>query len=312
MASAPTAAVLNPHARRGHAQRLWRQWLPAMEELLGAITVYETTAPRQGTDLARRALEEGHTRLISAGGDGTHFEVTNGYFRDGAPLNPDASIAFLPLGSGADFTRSLRMPRRRDEVLRALAAWDARSIDVALLQVTGQDGEAERHVFQNIARVGTGAEVVARAEKIGKRYGGFISFLLATLQTVVNLRKKPIRIEADDRVIEQDFIELVLANGIHDGGGMRTAPNARLDNGLLETYFYGPVGVLDALVNLRKIYTGNMLDRPDVVQYFQTRQLKITSSAEVLIEADGEVLGALPAEVKILPGKLRAVVGPGF
>lgn len=305
------AAIINPSAGRGRAARLWREWLPQLRERLGDITVYETTAPREATSLAAHALHKGHDRVISAGGDGTHFEVTNGYFEGDAPINPDASIAFLPLGSGADFTKTLKMPKSQAEILETLARWDARSIDVARISVQSQGGE-HTYYFQNIARVGAGAEVVSRAEKIGKRYGGFTSFLIATVQTVIKLRAKPIRIEADDRIIEQDFLELVIANGIHDGGGMKTAPNARLDNGLLEVYFYGPVAAWDALLNLRRIYNGTMMGRPDVVQYFQSTTLRVTSKAHVLVEADGEVLGSLPAEVKLLPGVLRAVVGAGF
>jgi len=308
----PIAVVLNPTAGRGRAARAFAAWRPELEACLGACVVFETKSPRDAVTLTRDALRQGHTKLLSVGGDGTHFEVTNGYFDDFAPVNPDASIAYLPLGTGSDFTRSLHMLRSQEGMLHAMERWDTRLIDVVRLDLCGPDGAPVSWVFQNIARAGAGAEVVARAEQSGKRLGGFLTFLIATIKTVLAYRDKPMRIELDGEVFEKKVKDLVIANGGFDGGGMRSAPFAQLDNGLLDAYIYGEIGLLDALVNLNKIYTGRMMDRPDVVTYRQVGSITASSSERVLVEADGELVGTLPASFRVLPAQLRAVVGPHY
>lgn len=302
------AVILNPTAGRGRARRRWNAWRPLLEDQVGPCDVFETSATRDGIALCRQALKSGYTRIISAGGDGTHFEVTNGYFESGQPINPEASIAFLPLGSGADFTKTLRMPDNMDAMLGLLSRWETQSIDVVSLSLTGFDGQPEEWIFQNIARAGIGAEVVARAERSQKRLGGFLTFLLATVQTVLHYRSKPVRLQLDAETVKQQFMELVVANGIYDGGGMRTAPEARLDSGLLEVYVYGKIQLADALVNLYKIYKGTMMDRPDVVRHNKVRTVCLESSREILVEADGELLGVAPATFRVCPAALNVVI----
>jgi diacylglycerol kinase (ATP) len=308
----PIAIILNPTAGRGRAARAFAAWRPELEARLGACVVFETKASRDAVTLTRDALRQGHTKLLSVGGDGTHFEVTNGYFNNFAPVNPDASIAYLPLGTGSDFTRSLHMLRSQEGMLHAMERWDTRLIDVVQLDLCGPDGAPASWVFQNIARAGAGAEVVARAEQSGKHLGGFLTFLIATIKTVLAYRDKPMRVEIDGEVFERKVKDLVIANGGFDGGGMRSAPFAKLDNGLLDAYIYGEIGLLDALLNLNKIYTGRMMDRPDVVTYRQPHAITASCTEQVLVEADGELVGTLPATFKVMPKQLRAVVGPHY
>ena len=308
-AELPTAVILNPSAGRGRAARVWMEWQPSLRDHVGPMAVFETHSQRHAIELTRTALRDGYRRIISAGGDGTHFEVTNGYFENGAPIAPDASVAFLPLGSGADFTRSLHMPREQEAAVAALFKWKTKAIDVVQLELQGRSGVGETWYFQNIARAGAGGEVVARAERSSKRWGGFTTFLIATLQTVISYRNKPVLLEVDGESIEQRIMDIVVANGCYDGGGMRSAPHAQLDNGKADVYIYGRIGLFDALFNLHKIYTGRMMDRPDVVKYRQAVRVHATSTEHVQVEADGELLGTLPATFTVLPAQLQAVVG---
>lgn len=305
----PVAVILNPSAGRGRAGRLWDQWRSDIEGVLGPCEVFRSAAPREAMALTRAAILGGHTRIISAGGDGTHFEVLNGCMDGDSPINPDVTVAYLPLGSGADFTRSLHVHRSRESVLQLLGDWNAKPMDIVRVELTGFDGQPASFVFQNIARAGIGADVVARAERSQKRLGGFYTFMVSTVQSILTYRHKPVRIEMNGALIEQRFMELVVANGMFDGGGMRTAPHAVLDDAQLEVYLYGRISLGDALGSLYRIYVGTMMDRPDVVQYHQAKTLHAESSERVLLEADGEMLGTLPARFTVLPLATRAVFG---
>ena len=92
------AVIYNPHSAHGRTGRRWPQLEAAIRAQLGAVEVFATNAPRHATALAQAALRSGCTRVISVGGDGTHFEVANGFFNDDVAINP---AAVLDVQSGA-------------------------------------------------------------------------------------------------------------------------------------------------------------------------------------------------------------------
>jgi diacylglycerol kinase family enzyme len=104
----------------------------------------------------------------------------------------------------------------------------------------------------------------------------------------------------------------VVAQGRFDGGGMSTAPRAKLADGFADCYLYGRIGLVDALVNVRRIVSGTMLDRPDIVQHQQAMAITAESPEEVWVEADGELLGSLPASFRVVPGAIRVITGADF
>jgi YegS/Rv2252/BmrU family lipid kinase len=308
-----TAVIVNPASAGGKTGRAWPRVSELLQKRLGAVTVFTTTASREATTLTRQALDGGHTRVISVGGDGTHFEVMNGFFReDGTPLNPEAHIGFLPSGTGSDFTKSLSSARTLEEHLEVLARGPIRGLDLVRLNLRGLDGKPVEYYFQNVARIGIGAAVVRRANAGSRALGGFATFMSATIATLFTYRAKPMRIELDGRVVEQLMMELVVAQGRFDGGGMRTAPRAKLADGFADCYLYGRIGLVDALVNVRRIVSGTMLDRPDIVQHQQAMAITAESPEEVWVEADGELLGSLPASFRVVPGAIRVITGADF
>jgi len=308
-----TAVIVNPASAGGKTGRAWPRISDLLRKRLGEFTPYITTAPRDATALSRQALGDGHTRIISVGGDGTHFEVMNGFFReDGTPLNPEAHVGFLPSGTGSDFTKSLSGARTLEEHLEILARGPIRALDLVRLELNGLNGRPAACYFQNVARIGIGAAVVRRANTGSRLMGGFATFMSATIATLFTYRPRQMRIELDGRVVEQPMMELVVAQGRFDGGGMRTAPRAKLDDGFADCYLYGRIGLVDALFNVRRIVSGTMLDRPDVVQHQQAMALTAESPEEVWVEADGELLGSLPASFRVVPGAIRVITGADF
>ncbi len=74
----PVAVILNPAAGGGRAGYLWEEWKSGIEAEIGPCAVYRTKSPGEAKALTRAALLQGCTRIVSAGGDGTHYEVLNG------------------------------------------------------------------------------------------------------------------------------------------------------------------------------------------------------------------------------------------
>lgn len=303
------AIIANPHSAHGRTGKRWPALEAAIRKQFGDITVFKTTHPRHGIELARAALREGYTRIVSVGGDGTHFEVANGFFEDGAPINPDAVMAILPHGTGSDLPRTLGLPRRFHAALPHAAGGNVLRADLGQLVYTTEDGGEASLYFQNTCHIGIGAEVGDLVNKNSKAFGGFPSYFWATLRTLFHYRDREMYIEVDGVPHQQIVKELIIAKGRYDAGGMHIAPQARLDNGLFDIYIIGHVTLRTAFSHLHLVYRGEMMKRPDLVRYLRGHEVKITSPLRTRAAIDGEVPGYLPATLRVVPGALRIVVG---
>lgn len=303
------AVIYNPHSAHGRTGQRWPTLEAAIRAQLGPVEVFATTAPRHATALTRAALRAGCTRIISVGGDGTHFEVANGFFEHDAPINPDAVMAILPHGTGSDLPRTLGLPRKFHAALPFAASGQVLAADLGHLSCTTESGEQAHCYFQNTCHIGIGSEIGDRVNRNSKAWGGFLSYFWATLRTLVYYRDRPMRVEVDGVVYEQIVKELVVAKGRYDAGGMHVAPHARLDNGLFDIYLIGRVTVAEAFRNLHLVYRGEMHKRPDLVRYLRGTTLHITSPTPTKVAIDGEVPGYLPATLQVTPAALNIVVG---
>jgi diacylglycerol kinase (ATP) len=259
------------------------------------------------SELARNLLQEGYAHLITAGGDGTHFETINGCFEDGKPLRPDIQLTVIPGGTGSDLARHLGMRVDRRGACRLDGARTIKA-DVVRLTCAPEHGAADLHTvyFLNMGRIGMGGAVCRYVNNNTKTFGGFISYLRGLVVTLCRYQDKTIEftIDGHTRVVgpTKDF---TIANASYDAGGMKMAPHARLDDGLLDFYHIGPIGLLDALRSLPLVYSGRLAERADVVRYFRGTTVEARSNEVVDVEVDGESVGYLPASIDILPGTIR-------
>ena len=107
--------------------------------------------------------------------------------------------------------------------------------------------------------------------------------------------------------IEMPFLEVIAANGRYDGGGMRFAPEAELDDGLLDVVMIGDLGLSETLRNLPRLYRGTVAGHPKV-RLARAARITVTSPERVLVSPDGECAGELPITIEVLPKALRLVV----
>lgn len=299
-----TAVILNPRAANGRAGRQWRRFEPEIRSVLGDYTLFRTESRGHASVLAKTAVLEGYAHLVSVGGDGTHHEVLNGMMqaRDEGAVLPRLSL--LPKGTGADFSRTLGIPRGR-RAIRHLASMHTRRIDIGRLRYTTQEGAEAMRYFFNMADFGLGGAVARRVNDKSKFFGGFLSFLYGVLMSLATWKAPQVQLDIDGQHIEGPMYNTFIANGRYCGGGMLVAPEARLDDGYFEVYVLGDFGRLEAVVNLPKLYQGRLMKRADKIRYVQARRITADSDALVLLNVDGEQPGRLPATIEIVPAALR-------
>ena len=155
-----------------------------------------------------------------------------------------------------------------------------------------------------MAEFGVGADVVDRVNRTTKRFGGTVSFTWGILRTIPFYRNKKVFYSIDKAAeTEARINNLVVANGRFYGAGLKPAPEAEIDDGLFDISIIGDMGLLESVSNLGKLRDGTYLEHPKVTHQRGTN-VSARCPERVLIEADGEVVGKLPATFELLPGAI--------
>jgi diacylglycerol kinase (ATP) len=301
--------ICNPASGGGHTGRTWHELAARLRAGGLDFDVALTTCAGEATELARGAVAEGRELVVAAGGDGTVYEVANGLLEAADRGRARSRLGVLPTGTGGDFRRTFGLPADPAEAARVLRAGRTRTIDAGRITCRGAAGESRTGYFVNIASAGIGAEVMRRV-KHGPRIGsGELTIQLASAAALLRWRNKPMTVVLDGERLEAVAQQVVMANCEYYGGGMRVAPRAIPDDGLLDVLVVGDVNLLDNARGMRKLRAGNHLDEENPkLTYRRVRRVEVTSPELVRVEVDGELPGGLPASVEVLPAALDLVV----
>ncbi len=309
-------AIVNPHSGRGLIGRAW----PDIERVLRMrgleLRVAFTERHGHAAEIARDALESGARFVVAVGGDGTVNEVVNGMMGPEKPLNPDAVLGVVAAGTGCDFAKTFGLPQNPIE---AAAHLDGERlfgrIDVARISCVDSRGESVARWWVNVGEAGLGAAVVARAARLPRWLGGTV-YRLAALWEIVGMRPVTARIEMHGRkargsrvdaplspIVHEGLLDLlVVANCQFYGGGMRVAPRAIPEDGMLDV-LATHLGRREAAALMKKMFEAKHVPHPKVAEYLASR-VRVTTDRPILVEVDGEVVGTTPAQFDLVPGAL--------
>lgn len=267
--------------------------------------MFVTTKPLDAEHSTRAAIENGAELILVVGGDGTVHEVVNGFARDGKMMNPDCRLGIIGSGTAGDVIRSFRLPADIERQIESGCGDRYRPVDAGLVTYRTERDSTGSQLFLNECQQGIAAVVVQRFQAHHKWMGGFLGFGLTAVATAARYREQQITVEIDDRPpITDEFLGVVVCNGGFAGGGMHFAPSAAVDDGLLDIVLIHKQRVPSRLVNFPKIYFGSHINL-SWISYYQGKEIRVTSSEQVPVEADGEFVGYLPCAVNILPRSIR-------
>jgi diacylglycerol kinase (ATP) len=298
LADAPDLVVVaNPAAGHGRAGRLIGKVTTALHRLGVA---HEIRVSESGSDverLARVAGEEG-TRIVAAlGGDGTVSLAANGI------LGTGAALAALPAGTGDDFAKAIGVGKLESAV--GLLA-NPKTTDLDVIEITTG---AVRRCFINVAGAGFDSEVNETANGMTIKLGATGTYVAALLKTLSRFSPAAFTIQVDDERMELDAMLVEVGSGRWTGGGMRVLPNAVMNDGLLDVCIVEALSKPAFLRAFPRVFIGSHTTHPKVRMRTGTR-VQVEANRRVLVYADGELVGPLPAIFEIRPGALPVVVGP--
>lgn len=290
--------ILNPSA--GSAQDI--ETLQKSLERLGTFEILQTNEKGNATKLARAALADGCTQVIAAGGDGTINEVVNGLAEDWQ----QAVLGIIPLGTGNDLARTLGVPADIDAAIDVLARYDTRGIDIVRV-----DSDATRY-FINVSAGGFSGLVNEHLSEDVKETWGPLAYLRSAVKALPQIDEYDMSLYFDDDdPVKIQAYNMVVANARYVAGGIPIAPQARLDDGLMDVVVIPVLSMPKLAVLMPLILLGHHLDNEDIL-FRRVRSLRIDSTPGMWFNADGELVGNEPATFTMLPHTLRMIVGPEF
>ena len=306
--------IVNPKSAGGSTKDSWLGIASDLRAHFGAYNVAFTKAAGDGVTLAKQACESGRTFIIACGGDGTINEVANGILQSGV----DVELGVMPSGTGGDFRRTLDMPQSPREAARALREGTTKLIDVGRVTFQSHYDETITRYFLNVSSFGLAASIIGRVKStkaldwlpLGS-VRGRASFALSTLQEVVGVDYMTVKVKIDDGDEKLlNTVNFCVANARYFGGGMKIAPDAKINDGFLDVINIGDIRTAKIILNAYTLYAGTHLDLKEV-KCTLAKRIEVSPAAkdvEIHLETDGELPGKLPAIFEVVPDALRVRV----
>ena len=268
------------------------------------VEVTYSPGPAAMRDLVAGALGRGDV-VVSVGGDGMLSSLA------GAVSRGDGTLAVVPAGRGNDFARMLGLPDEPDAQARLLLDGEPRVVDL-LATSLGSTPEGERLVAGSVyAGVDAHASaIVDRAHHLPRR----LQYPYAALRSLATYQPGRYRVSVDGVTREYDAATVVVANSAYYGKGMKIAPLARVEDGVLDVVVIEAASRIALMRALPTVYDGSHVDLPEVTVLTGRRiELQADARTPVPVGGDGEQLGVLPgladepAVVEVRPGALSVL-----
>lgn len=300
------AFIVNPKSGFSGFRKEVGKAVALLAELGCTVKRLETTQAGDGTLLARQVVDEGFEVAVAVGGDGTINEVVNGL------AGTETALAVLPAGTGNVYAADMKIPIANplnpsavNLAAEIIVTGQQRQIDLGKLTL------ADGHSRYFLMWCGIGLDAaISQAKKsniIANRSIGYASWFISSLLVTFDFRGIPATIETDDGIIEERIIVAVASNGQLYGRIWRMAPEAKMDDGLLD------VGVMvghqwwETLRHGVALSLGRHIKNPKF-HLHHTKHLSLATKHPMPVHVDAETIGTTPIEVEIVPAALRIIV----
>jgi len=283
--------IYNTHAGHKRSGKIRSAIQSALTQKELSADILVTERRWHGMDLVEQADLSIYQGVIANGGDGTLFEVINGYFRNPGDNKPP--IGLIPTGTGNAFARDLGLLGFEwRKALNLIANKQKRSVDVARFKTGGKD-----FYYLNILGLGFVADVSATAHHL-KRFGDSAYILGVFYQTAL-LNSFTLTIEIDNQKLVRENIFVEVSNTRYTGSNFLMAPNAEIDDGLLDVVLLNKVTRRRLLKLFPTIFKGTHIFE-DEVESFKARKIRIETNRPKILTPDGELMGSSPVEIECL------------
>lgn len=300
--------IINPNAGKRKGMRDWSQIAGWLNHFKFKYHPVFTEFPRHAIDLARKHIEQGYTRIIVVGGDGTMNEVVNGVFLQQRFKTTEISLGMITVGTGNDWGRMFGIPKDYQEAIQVLLQDQTFIQDAGMVEYK-KNHVSENRYFVNIAGLGFDAEVVRKTNRLKEKgKGGPLLYLINIFSSLINYKFVNAIISVDGTDMENEILSMNVGICKYNGGGMIAVPGAIPDDGLFDLTVINRMSRPYILLSLRRLYDGTINKHPRV-DSFTGKSIRVESNDRIMLETDGESLGHTPLEFRIIPKSVKIISG---
>lgn len=291
--------LINPVSGGGAGPEAVRPVAERLRDAGAEVTAVASTSP----DVSRAEIAEAVSRgdvVVSVGGDGMLSSIAGPVSRAGGIMG------VLPAGRGNDFARMLGLPKDPDAQARLLLEATPKPVDLLALTL-GQD---EPRLVAGSVYSGVDAKVSEIVDKV-RWMPGPLQYPWAAVLGLATYKPVEAHVVVDGEAHDFRAATVVVANSGYYGSGMKIAPSAAVDDGLLDVVVIEAASRRGLIQSLPKVYDGAHVEL-DQVHVLRGKVVEISGTPSVPMGGDGEPLGALPsgdstARIEILPGALNLI-----
>jgi diacylglycerol kinase (ATP) len=285
--------IVNPNAGGGRGRKLFPVLRQKLLDRNISFHLQFSESAEHVTHLARQAQSEGYNIVTACGGDGTAHRALQ------AMVGNRSTLAFIPVGSGNDFSVNLGIPDDLDFACDLLTKGKVRKIDV--IQVN-----SDRYMA-GVGGVGFDSEVTFLANRLSRFISGKATYVLPVLYKTLVYQPKIISLQLDNETLQGPVLMVAFGNIKSYGKGMKITPLAEPDDGLFDVCWIDPVKKFRLLRFFPTVFRGEHTEMPEVY-YCRSTSARVESSFPLDFYADGEFICQTPFLLRLVPQALRVLV----
>ncbi len=291
--------LYNPQAGGGKARKELEYVRKLFQKYQIEADIRVTQYPHHATQILQETVIAGYQAIVAAGGDGTFFDVLNGYLKNHSQTH--IPLGLIPVGTGNSLSRDIALDNNDlEDFIKIIHQLKTKAFDVAKV-----DTEAGHFYFANMMGFGFTTDVTLTAIKL--KWLKNFAYTLGVLFNTIKLKTYPLQITVNGQTQIVDNTFITVSNSQYTGNDFHIAPKAKVDDGLLDIIIVNKVSRLNLLKTFPKIFDGSYIHSP-YVTYIQTDQIKFSSPHIKFTAPDGEVLGQLPIEISVIPKAISLLV----
>jgi diacylglycerol kinase (ATP) len=289
------ALIVNPHAGGEKSKQL----LSLIEKKLSSHHIdchtYISLYHEHIFKITRNLKIQEYDAIISLGGDGTNFQILNGLLSafKSKELPP---LGIIPIGSGNSFAKDLDILDYEDGI-RSIVKNNPKWIDVCSFTQS-----QKKFYFVNLMGLGFVTDVAKTAQRF-KFFKDF-SYIIGVFYRTINLKFHHMELEVNNEKITGENCFVEFCNSRFTGGNMMMAPEAKIDDGIMDIIVAGKMSQTSLLATLPKIFKGTHINHP-AVRSFKAKKARIKTWPDKTLLPDGEIFGTTPATIMVHPKMIR-------
>ena len=293
--------IANPTSGNRNFSKLWKEIQQLLKNKNLDYSFAFTQFSKHEITLVQNAIKIGFRNIISVGGDGTLHHVVNGIMTQRYVKTSDITISVIPLGTGNDWVKTYNIPKSIKEAIEIICKKNIITQDIGVLKTVNTVT-----YFNNVAGIGYDGYVVSKLESL-KKFGS-ISYLIAGFYGILFYKKSNFNIKINNKVIKTSCLMTVFGICKYSGGGMQFTEEINTSSGLLNVTIVKNFTLLDLIINLPKLYSGEIVNHKKVATY-KTKEIEVSlKKTKPFIQADGELIGVGNVSVTIIEKAIQFVI----